>query len=536
MYADASPANAGVSVREWFYGVSMRRSAGIVLAWAIGTAAVVLPIVLAVHFARQQAVGNEFTLLRGYASDVLRRSELTGDQSAMAVHRLQQAALAPCSAAEVDLMRQIAVTSSYIQAVGRTRDGELICSSLGTEVPIALGPPSYVSRTGAVIRTDVRLPITGGHAVIVLEKDGFAAILDPTLTLDTITDTDVALGSFSPSARTVITGRGRIDAQWMETGGGPQSDFVDGGILVAVLRSPRYDVAAVAAAPVTGLRRKVRHVLLLFVPMGLLCGLALAGAVLYLARLRLSMPSELRAAADRDEFLVEYQPVVDLRTRQWIGAEALVRWCRGREVVRPDLFIPIAEETGVITLITECVLAHVAKDFPAMLRENAEFHVAINLSATDLQAPSTLDAVKKLLAASGAPPGNVMVEATERGFLQGAAAEMMVDRLRGLGIEVAIDDFGTGYSSLSRVETLNVSCLKIDKSFVETIGTDGATSQVVMHIIEMAHALNLEMIAEGVETEEQARFLAERGVRMGQGWLFGRPMRLEALLGHLRGR
>jgi sensor c-di-GMP phosphodiesterase-like protein len=490
--------------------------------------------VLSVHLARKEGIQSEYALLRGYASDVLRRTEGTGDQAGAAFGRLQQDGLEPCSAAEIDLMRQIAITSSYLQAVGRTRDGQLVCSSLGTRDPIPLGPVSYLSNTGAVLRTSVRIPLTGGQPVIAIEKGGFAAIIDPTLSIDTVTTSaDVAVANFSPSARKVITQRGRIHQRWLHTGSGPESDFTDRGILVTVLRSQRFDLATVAAAPLAGIQQSIREVLLLFVPIGTLCGLALAGAVFYLSRIRFSMPVVLRGAARRDEFFVEYQPIVDLRSRAWTGAEALVRWRRDGEVVRPDLFIPIAEESGVITLITERVLAHVAADLPAILDANPKFHVDMNLAAADLESPATLDALKKLLAASGAPAGNVVVEATERGFLQGEKSREVVSGIRELGCHVAIDDFGTGYSSLACVQTLNLTHLKIDKSFVDTIGTDGATSQVVQHIIEMAHSLNLTMIAEGVEREEQAVFLAERGVPYAQGWLFGKPMKIEAILRHL---
>ncbi|MGC2618548.1 MAG: EAL domain-containing protein, partial [Acidobacteriaceae bacterium] len=404
----------------------------------------------------------------------------------------------------------------------------------GTKDPVPLGPASYLSTNGATMRTSVRVPLTGGRPVIVLERAGFAAIIDPTLSIDTVaTSADVAVANFSPSARKIITQRGRIHQRWLHTGSGPESDFIDRGILVTVLRSQRFDLATVAAAPLAGLQHRIQDVLFLFVPIGTLCGLALAGAVFYLARVRFSMPVVLRAAARRDEFFVEYQPVVDLQTRQWMGAEALVRWRRDGQTVRPDLFIPIAEDTGVITLITERVLAHVAADLPDLLRADPHFHVGMNLAAADLESPATLDALKKLLADSGAAPGNLVIEATERGFLQGQASREIVSGIRDLGFDVAIDDFGTGYSSLACLQTLNLTHLKIDKSFVDTIGTDGATSQVVQHIIEMAHSLNLTMIAEGVETEEQAQFLAERGVPYAQGWLFGRPMKVEAILSHL---
>jgi len=241
------------------------------------------------------------------------------------------------------------------------------------------------------------------------------------------------------------------------------------------------------------------------------------------------MSAVLRAAAHRREFFVEYQPIVELKSKRWVGAEALVRWNRSGEVIQPNEFIPTAEASGVITLITEQVAEIVAADLPRMLKLDPNFEIALNLSVVDLQSERTIEVLEKLVRESGARPANFEIEATERNLLQGAKANELLVRIRAMGISVAIDDFGTGYSSLAYLETLGIDTLKIDKAFVETIGTSGPTSQVVLHIIEMAHSLHLNLVAEGVETEAQAEFLEAQGVLYAQGWLFAKSMPVTAL-------
>ncbi len=157
------------------------------------------------------------------------------------------------------------------------------------------------------------------------------------------------------------------------------------------------------------------------------------------------------------------------------------------------------------------------------------------MSATDLKDDATKDGVMELLRKSGALPRNVVIEATEHGLVGGPDSTRVIRSLRDEGICVAIDDFGTGYSSLSCLQSLGLDLLKIDKSFVDSIESDGPTSGVVLHIIEMAQSLALRTVAEGVETEAQAEFLLRHNVDYAQGWLFGKPMGIDLLCDRLCG-
>jgi sensor c-di-GMP phosphodiesterase-like protein len=512
----------------------MHRPIGVTIAVAIGLAAIAAPIWISIHLAWRHSLADEEDRVRNNARDVVRRAEETHKQANLGLQMLAKADLPPCSPGEIDLMRRIDLDSSYIQAVARIEGDRLICTSLGTSSSIALGPPTLTTEYGAVGRFNVIIPVAGNQPLDIYSKNGYAFLIHPGLPLDTATEgPDISLALFVPSSpvHQLLTGSGtQLRPEWFhDIPKGSQAIFVDHGYVVCIVRSAEADVAAVAAAPLSYVGRRVAQFAVLFVPLGLMCGLILAWAVIYISRRSLSLPSVLRASARRREFFVEYQPIVEMESRRWVGAEALVRWRRPDRIIRPDSFIPAAEESGAITVITRCVAAIVAADLPRILSIEPNFQVSINLSVADLQSQSTLAMLEEIIRADGVRPANLEIEATERGFLREAEVHDVIAKIRSLGISVAIDDFGTGYSSLALLQHLALDTLKIDKAFIDTIGTDGVTSGVVLHIIDMAHSLKLEMVAEGVETEEQANFLVQRGVRYAQGWLYGRPMSVASL-------
>jgi sensor c-di-GMP phosphodiesterase-like protein len=484
-------------------------------------------------------MSNEKAAGLRYASEVVRRGEEATAQFTRATLMLNEDHFAPCSPQEVDLMRQIDIGSSYIQMVGRISNGTLECTSLGTVKPIAVGPPTLVTDNGVSEWMNFKLGPLRLDRLDLLEYRGVGILADTSLMVDQETEKGASLASIVPSTGgrlRPVEPKASFHANWLTPIGRGQSiSFFDSGYVVSQVRSKTCDIEAISVLPVSNGYGLIKRFAMAFVPIGLLCGLALAWAVRLILRIRSSLPGLIRVAIRDRNFYVVYQPVVELSTRRVVGAEALVRWKRGNTVIGPDSFIKLAEESGVISLITKNVMDIVSEDLPKLLRLDPNFHVAVNMSATDLRDDATKDRVMELLRNSGASSRNLVIEATEHGLVGGPDSSRVIRGLRDEGIFVAIDDFGTGYSSLSCLQSLGLDLLKIDKAFVDSIGTDGATSGVVAHIIEMARTLHLRTVAEGVETEAQVDFLLRRNVDYAQGWLFGKPMSLDALCDRLCG-
>ncbi len=502
--------------------------------FAIGAAilAVLGTVGLSLRFAWTRSLSEEKQQVSEYAREVLRRSDEVGDQISRSGAVFRRSGFAPCSPQEIDLMRQLDLGSSYIQMMARQSGTNLICTSRGDLTPIPVGPEDVVTNYGSGARIGRHLSRFSNDPMILISSRNFVAVVDQMLIFDIpLEGADISLELLLPSAkgRPSVGFSGRKLAPLRFVKGGAATSYVDGDDVVAVARSSKYDVEAVARAPKAYALRRFREFVLEMLPIGLLGGGVLAWAVTYLAQIYFSQPNMLRAAAKHHEFYLEYQPIVELSSRRWIGAEAFVRWKRGGKSISPDQFIPIAEQSGVIGLITSEVMAMVAKDFPRLMAIDPEFQVSINLSGADVRSPETLEKLDRLICDGKAKASNIDVEVTERSFLHDLETRAGMVNIRDRGFTVSIDDFGTGYSNLASLQSLKIDALKIDKAFVDTIEADAATSGVVMHIIRMALALNLEVVAEGVETEAQAKFLEAEGVAYAQGWHFSKSLPIDVL-------
>jgi sensor c-di-GMP phosphodiesterase-like protein len=513
------------------WGLEARLRSYRLIAVARDVCVVIVPIIAAAVIAYQLSLHDQRGRAQIMADVVLNRSELTTEQLASAFTRLSvfDAAHA-CSPEAVKLMREVDLGSSLLQGLGYVADNQLQCSSLGEAGAVELGAPDYVSATNAIIRRQRTLPIAPGTSLLLVTgQSGYTGIVHPALIFSLADEHgDLPAGTATYSTRKTILYSGSHTFDWATAdlaAGQYSGTLVMGDQLLAWRRSGKWDQFSYAAIPFAAVDDEFRGSIGFYLALGFIAGLAVLVLLRRLTANRTSLPALLKAGLARGEIHTVYQPIVDMRTGRWVGAEVLARWERpSGEQISPDVFVPIAEKNGLIRHLTRRVMMNTAEDLKAFVTMAPDFFVSINITSMDLQDP---DFVRQVLAecdARGVAHQRVHLEITERAEVDPAKEAETIKALREEGFEIGIDDFGIGYSNLAYLDTLHVDYLKIDKAFVAGISNGALGTAVVDHIIELGAERGLKVIAEGVEQEEQRAALVARKVWLGQGWLFAKPM------------
>jgi diguanylate cyclase (GGDEF)-like protein len=253
---------------------------------------------------------------------------------------------------------------------------------------------------------------------------------------------------------------------------------------------------------------------------------------------RLKVENDMRRAIEAEEFVVHYQPIVDLKTGEAWGSEALVRWEHPeRGLLDPSQFVPVAEETGLIVPLGERVLEEACRQAVKWQREPLKVNppvVCVNLSAKQLRRQAFAETVERVLRRTGLEGACLSLDITETLYVTILESNTTVlDDLKRIGVRISIDDFGVGYSSLSYLKRLPADTMKIDKSFVAGLGEDVQDTAIVRMLVDLAHTLGMKIVAEGVESEEQAEQLNEMGCDLAQGFYFAEPLPVEEATGFL---
>lgn len=506
--------------------------------------AVAITFVL-VGFPLAASIATQYTIISlgkqkvaDIAKDVLARSDRLSGQLRKAIDQLEaHRGTDPCSQDNIDRMRDAALNSTDVIIVGFAHDNTLLCSSYGQHPGgIPLGEIDFTGTYNS--RRSVRLRTASHATFFAVEKNGWTFFFSKTLPIDIPLRSNVSLATYTTNVQQIRNTHGFIRPEWMVAGRkGQEITFTDDGYVVAVIESNEYASGAIAAIPVSELRQGQSAIETITQATSTIAGASIAGWIVYFARKNLSLSSfTLHRALKNDEFYLVYQPIVDLRTQHWVGAEVLMRWRRGEAEIPPDIFIAAAEELGIVELFTQKVLDLVSRDASALFGLSQSFYLSINLTAADVKSSDIVDRLKALLARTGASPSRFKVEVTERSVLDTNEAQAAIAEIKALGIDTVIDDFGTGFSNLKYLTTFKFDYLKIDRAFVQGIGTGALSGKVAFHIIAIAQSLGMGIIAEGVEKETQAEALMQQGVALAQGWLFAHPKTAADLMDSLQSK
>ena len=476
-----------------------------------------LPVILGSVILYMQAERTLQQSTAHTAEEALRQFDLMLDNTAQAARQLLPLAGQPCKSVTLALREQV-TRRPFVRSTNLVWDDNLYCSSLFGEFSEPVNAGDYAQGKLWLMNGN---PVTPDTALLVYrlvdgDKAAFASIDGYHLTN--------ALRLISRYAHLIL----QVGPNWLGANGKVHDTAVPAfAVAHHHLVSGRYHYSVDAGMPAGEVWRymQARYPALfsLIVFFGVLAGL-----LAHWLQKRSSAPThELQRALGANEFIPYFQPVVRGDTREWAGCEVLMRWQHPKEgLVRPDLFIPLAEHSGLIVPMTRALLRQTAVQLaPHAARFSPGFHIGVNITARHCQDLALVDDCREFLAAFPVGQVTLVLELTERELIVPTdITRRLFDALHQLGVMIAIDDFGTGHSSLGYLRNFNVDYLKIDQSFVAMIGADALSRHILDSIIELSGKLDLGIVAEGVETPEQSDYLAAQGVDFLQGYLFGKPL------------
>ncbi|MGY5958141.1 EAL domain-containing protein [Kosakonia sp. BK9b] len=490
-----------------------------------------MPVGLSVWVTHRQAEETFMNELETYSSLADMRTQRVVNQSKKALRQLDSFNGPPCSPEHLLAMRRTSYSWRYVREAIYMNGLQPVCSSLevNSHVPPFPAPEKITDdgfRAWLTRHNDLGL----SQYMIAIGTEHHVVMIDPMSFIDVLSfgawPVNVAL--ISTKTHQIIAGSAKLDMKVLANimPDGPKTMQIDGSAY-AILRDADMGLAIVTWASLAPLTQNWHRLLMIWLPFGLLISVLIALLLLRVLRRLQSPTSQLQDAIRSREITMVYQPIVALDSGRIVGAEALAR-CQQQDgtVLTPDIFIPLAVHSGLMPQLTQLIIDTVFHDMGRWLQQHPELHISINLEPSDLLNPGLPAQLARHIAHWQLVPSQIALEITERGFADPSVSSPAINALRAAGHAIYIDDFGTGYSSLSYLQNLDVDIIKIDKSFVDAL----EYKTVAPHIIEMAKALRLAMVAEGIETEGQLQWLKQYGVEYGQGWLYSKALPTEAFI------
>lgn len=508
----------------------------IVLAVAVSVLVTLGPLVMIDVVVQWVAVEQGRSNLKSMSETMIAHAEKFLDGATGSLDILAGEGIGSCNPANTQRLGEVVFTRAGVKEIGIVDDkGRMLCSNYGTamvQVGADLGVPNPVrapvgavpvnlamvpTRLASRSALGVRRKIEGGSLIAFVEPD------------EVFLDLLHGRSQKNCHARLVITGGSVIatsgeTAEWVRNA---DPDFVE-----VTAKSSRYPIAVVLSGPRFAFIEPFAEIQG-YVKIG--SGTLSVAFLIFMGfmggRNRTSLEDEIDEALRNNEFVAQYQPIIDVANGRVAGCEALIRWQKPNgKLMPPDLFVPIAEASGQIVPMTRLLMARIVADLTPMFGQNPDFYVSINLVAEHFENDQIIEDVREIFDQSNISTSNLVFEITERRPLNDLAeAANLVAALQGLGARVALDDAGTGHGGLAYIQDLGLDIIKIDRMFIEAIGTEAVSAPIVDALLELGQQLDMSIIAEGVETEAQFAYLRERGTPFIQGFLFSPPMPPQAL-------
>lgn len=500
---------------------------------ALGCIVTVAPVLTSIYIADEDAELREQEDLQQFAAKAVMRTELVTYQAFAAIADMEARPGGLCFPVQIAQFAHVIFNYRYVQDAGAYGGGEYLCSPLSGDVRaqhLTMPPPDWRSKDGYQLWYRQKNPVSDERQDIQIGRNGKYVSIDPQSYVDLIDPAQRPIAAINVETNTILALSSGADGDDMLSAWKLAGHVNNEQWHYAVARSASRPLGVVVKSPRSSLVGHWLGLLVMWLSIGVVVGGVLGWIAFRQISRQLSFPATLEWAIVRKKIDVFFQPIVRLTSGECVGVEALVRWNLNGRNISPEIFVAVAEQNGLIQPLTDLVLDKTLDDLSTLLRSRPSFYVSINVSSEDLRTRRFLNVLTARLRETGIRPAQIRIEATERSFMDADATRQTIAAFRDAGHPVYIDDFGTGYSSLSYLQTFTIDVLKIDKSFIDTIGQDAASSIVAPHIIAMAHELGVEIVAEGVERDVQVEYLVERGVQYGQGWLFAKAMRVDELV------
>jgi sensor c-di-GMP phosphodiesterase-like protein len=449
-----------------------------------------------------------------------------------ALDQLAARGIDSCRAGNIELLRQATFGATPVKELSIVAaDGRVLCTDIGHQPEARKVVSSEPLADGSAILLEMVQLAGNGQRWIRVRRpgpgyaNGVAALIPSELFIPQVSTRG---GPISFQVR-VVTRLGALVAE-----AGAVTSSTDGeSPMIATLKSTRYALKSTTSALPAQLAANQSDLRALgTVASGLLAIFILTIAILLPRRERNNPIADIERALAAGEFVPYFQPIVDIRSGQLRGAEVLMRWRKpDGNIALPTTFIPLAESSGLIIELTRAIMRRVCKEVGPALGLRPHIKIGFNLTARHFENEEVVEDVRKIFKKSPIRLSQLVLEVTERQPLENLTeTRRVIAALQGLGVRVAMDDVGTGHSGLSYMLKLGVDIIKIDKMFIDSLGTDHHSNTIVETLIDLAQNMRMEVVAEGVESFEQVVHLRELGIRAAQGFVFAPPLPASAYL------